>query len=65
MNINLSKLEQLQKLSPAQKKSFIESLTEEELLNLHYDWSFHARPKQIEPDGDWFVWLLQCGRGFG
>ncbi len=24
-----------------------------------------ARDKQREPAGEWFIWLLQCGRGFG
>lgn len=23
------------------------------------------RPKQLPPEGDWFVWLLRAGRGFG
>ena len=25
----------------------------------------HARPKQITPEGDWRVWLIMAGRGFG
>jgi phage terminase large subunit-like protein len=25
----------------------------------------HARTKQRLPEGDWFIWLLLCGRGFG
>ena len=24
-----------------------------------------ARPNQLPPEGDWRVWLLLCGRGFG
>lgn len=32
---------------------------------LRYDWSKQARPSQIEPAGDWFVWLILAGRGFG
>jgi len=30
-----------------------------------YDWRATARPEQIEPDGDWTVWLLLGGRGSG
>jgi phage terminase large subunit-like protein len=30
-----------------------------------YDWSLHARPEQLEPDGDWSVWIIMAGRGFG
>ena len=28
-------------------------------------WAFWARPNQILPKGNWFCWLLLCGRGFG
>lgn len=28
-------------------------------------WEFWARPKQIEPPGDWTFWLILAGRGFG
>jgi phage terminase large subunit-like protein len=30
-----------------------------------YDWPLHARPEQLPPPGDWTVWLLLAGRGFG
>jgi phage terminase large subunit-like protein len=28
-------------------------------------WHYWARPSQLAPDGDWRVWLLLAGRGFG
>src|SRR5215813_14111880 len=28
-------------------------------------WSAIARPNQLPPPGDWQVWLLLAGRGFG
>lgn len=28
-------------------------------------WREEARPEQLPPDGDWFVWMLLAGRGFG
>ncbi len=28
-------------------------------------WRFWARPAQIEPEGDWLIWLLMAGRGWG
>src|SRR4026208_994846 len=28
-------------------------------------WRTIARPNQIAPAGDWRVWLIQAGRGFG
>ncbi|HZF94138.1 MAG TPA: terminase family protein [Allosphingosinicella sp.] len=29
------------------------------------EWRLKAHPGQIEPEGDWRVWLLRAGRGFG
>src|SRR5579871_3925327 len=29
------------------------------------DWSAIARPSQLPPPGDWRIWLLLAGRGFG
>lgn len=28
-------------------------------------WRLQARPEQLAPEGDWFLWLLVAGRGFG
>ncbi len=30
-----------------------------------YEWRIHARPEQLPPTGDWRVWLILAGRGFG
>jgi phage terminase large subunit-like protein len=32
---------------------------------LREEWWWTARPEQLAPPGDWFVWLLLAGRGFG
>lgn len=40
-------------------------LSNEDLLYLEYDWRFWARPEQLPPEGDWLVWLLRAGRGYG
>jgi phage terminase large subunit-like protein len=29
------------------------------------DWKSIARPEQLAPDGDWAIWLVLAGRGFG
>lgn len=41
------------------------SLTQHEKALLFYRWDFWARPNQIAPPGDWRVWLILAGRGFG
>ena len=43
----------------------LNSLTEKEAEALLYDWEFWARPKQLPPDWDWYIWLLLSGRGGG
>jgi len=43
----------------------LKRLTANEQAALAYDWTFWARPNQLEPAGDWRIWLLLAGRGFG
>lgn len=53
---------------PEVKLALIETLSDEEALDLRYNWSAWARDKQLEevecPWG-WTVWLILAGRGFG
>jgi phage terminase large subunit-like protein len=46
---------------PKVKRAELERL----VLEHKYRWSLHAREKQILPSGDWSVWMLKAGRGFG
>ncbi|WP_242443483.1 terminase family protein [Sphingobium sp. LB126] len=32
---------------------------------LAHDWTWLARPEQLAPEGDWRIWLMMAGRGFG
>lgn len=43
----------------------IRSLTAADLQRLEHCWEFWARPTQLAPEGDWRVWLIMAGRGFG
>jgi phage terminase large subunit-like protein len=52
-------------LSPEQREAFLSGLTDAEAQALRWDWSFWARPTQLPPPGNWRVWLLLSGRGFG
>jgi len=47
------------------RNKLIWSLTPEEADTFNYDWSRWARDSQKPPAGDWRVWLLLAGRGFG
>jgi phage terminase large subunit-like protein len=61
-----SPAEQLAKQGEADQAAFFAKLSDGQADALLYDWeNFHARPNQIEPPGEWYIWLLLAGRGFG
>ncbi len=47
------------------RSAFLNSLTDLEAAILLFDWHFWARTSQLPPPGNWRVWLLLAGRGFG
>jgi len=49
----------------SQLKKAIDSLNQEEVAFLSYDWDLIARDKQLLPAGDWSTWLILAGRGWG
>jgi len=51
-------------LPRSQRKSLLESLSEEEAAAL-LSWPYQARDAQLAPDGDWRIWLFLGGRGAG
>ncbi len=52
-------------LSADDLAAWVAELSDEEAQALLFDWSFWARPSQLAPEGDWVIWLIQAGRGFG
>lgn len=61
----ISRAEMLAALAPAEQKEALAALDQDAVVSLLYDWRFWARPKQLEPEGAWRVWLMLAGRGFG
>ena len=57
----LSVIQRLTAIDP----NWAETLTEEEKLQVMWDWTLWARPKQLAPEGNWRAWLILAGRGFG
>ncbi len=51
--------------TPETRKKFLDGLTPREAAILLHDWTLWARAKQIPPEGDWRIWLILAGRGFG
>ena len=61
-----SPAERLASLSKPERAAFLATLTDEQAAALLQDWDgFLARPEQIEPPGDWEIWLALAGRGWG
>ena len=52
-------------LSPAKRRRFVAALGPEDAAALNRAWREWAHRGQVAPDGDWSVWVLKAGRGFG
>lgn len=58
--------ERLAALPSDEREKALGILSDKEAAALLYDWrGFLARPDQIMPDGEWDIWLVLAGRGFG
>jgi phage terminase large subunit-like protein len=55
-------MEHLALLPPEERAAALEGMDPEALL---WDWSVWGRPEQQAPEGDWNIWLVLAGRGFG
>lgn len=52
-------------MNPTAARGLLTGLSDRDAARLLYDWSLWARDKQLPPPGDWRVWLILAGRGFG
>lgn len=58
--------ERLAQLPSEERRKAVSLLTDAEAEALLYEWrGFLARPDQVEPPGDWEIWLALAGRGWG
>jgi predicted phage terminase large subunit-like protein len=60
-----SKASLIASLNKKNVRAWTKRFTDKQLIALDKDWWFWARPEQLEPPGDWAVWLVLAGRGFG
>lgn len=58
-------LETLLRQGPEALDAFYAGLNDKQAALLRYEWGFWAREKQLAPPGDWTVWIIRAGRGFG
>src|SRR5688500_13108796 len=58
-------LQSLTNLPPDERAAWIQSLSEEQADLFLHDWHEWARPDQIIEPGNWRVWVILAGRGWG
>lgn len=62
----LSVKEKIQLLSKPEQEQWVEKLPEDVIQSLRLaPWWYIGRPEQQEPEGDWLIWLILSGRGWG
>ena len=62
---NDSLADSLRNLPKNERERRIAKLSNEQALEILYDWSFWARPNQLPPKGNWSTWIRKAGRGEG
>lgn len=58
-------MERLARLPIEARTQVVESIPGRRRLAIARSWDWTARPSQLPPEGDWAVWLILAGRGFG
>lgn len=50
---------------PEYRERILQALSQSERNEFNYHWNMLARPAQLAAAGDWRIWLIMAGRGFG
>ena len=62
---NASMAERVAALPEKERLDFFKDYSPEQLDALQYDWKFWGRKNQFVPEGDWHIFAICAGRGFG
>lgn len=57
--------ERLARADPKAVREMLAEASADELMRLEANWEAWAHPLQRAPEGDWNIWLMMAGRGFG
>lgn len=49
----------------AERETLLKKCSDEQIAALLHLWSFWVKTGQSPPEGDWRIWLMMAGRGFG
>ncbi|RZM08095.1 MAG: ATP-binding protein, partial [Sphingomonas sp.] len=58
-------VERILALSAEERAELLRGLSAPQRRTLNDAWFLWAHPGQLAPPGDWRVWLIRAGRGFG
>ncbi|ANK12193.1 terminase large subunit domain-containing protein [Erythrobacter neustonensis] len=47
------------------RRTLVKKLDQAERNSFDYVWEYAARREQLPPPGDWRIWMIMAGRGFG
>ncbi len=61
----MKSLDELLRMSPADFAAWGRRIGDDSAARLLTDWNWWRRADQCPPAGDWHVWMLLAGRGFG
>ena len=61
----LSTMEHVALLHPADRVKLVSRLKGDKLVQFVTSWCSWARAGQMEPPGEWRIWLMMAGRGYG
>jgi phage terminase large subunit-like protein len=61
----LSDYDGISHLTPQERDAFLAALGDSGAIWFEESWHCRARPNQLPPAGNWPVWLVMAGRGFG
>lgn len=57
--------EHLLELEPAERRAALKAMSARQRDSLRTHWRLWAHSGQLPPPGDWSIWLIMAGRGFG
>lgn len=60
-----AQLQRLLKAPEAERLAWLKRLTPQEREEFNHIWPLWARTEQLPPSGNWQLWLILAGRGFG
>jgi phage terminase large subunit-like protein len=63
--LSVKRRDYLLSLDPRPRRAALAAMSTRQRASLRTHWRLWAHPGQLAPEGDWMVWMILAGRGFG